>query len=83
MTLALKNKQYHRVVADWLAPVRALAKPVSEGYFAGVLDIRKVPSFGDKLKFRLSVALGVWSEGDHRDWNAIGAWAASLRPLLQ
>ena len=83
MTLALRNTQYHHVVADWVAPVRALAKPVSEGYFAGVLDIRKVPSFGNRLKFRLSVALGVWSEGDHRDWSAIRAWATSLRPLLQ
>jgi len=32
--------------------------------------------------FRLSVLFGVWSEGDHRDWDAIRAWAESLRPLL-
>ena len=83
MTLALKNDKYHYVVADFLEPVRALVKPVSEGYFAGVLDISKVPSFSKRLKFRLSVAMGVWSEGDHRDWNAIRAWADSLRLLLQ
>lgn len=84
MTLAMKNgANYGDVVATMLAPVRALVKPVSEGYFAGVLDIRKVPSFGDRLKFRLSVVMGVWAEGDHRDWNAIRAWAESLRPLLQ
>jgi len=57
-------------------------RPVSEGLFAGALDISKIPSFGDRLKFRLSVAFGVWSEGDHRDWNAIRAWAESIRPLL-
>lgn len=26
--------------------------------------------------------MGVWDEGDHRDWAAIRAWAESLRPLL-
>jgi menaquinone-dependent protoporphyrinogen oxidase len=84
MTLAMKNAdQYRRFVADFLQPVRLLDKPVSEGLFAGVLDIRKVPSASDRLKFRLSVLFGVWSEGDHRDWNAIRSWAESLLPLLQ
>jgi hypothetical protein len=55
---------------------------VSEGLFAGVLDIRKIPSFSDRLKFRLSVVSGVWSEGDHRDWNAIRDWAKSLKGTI-
>jgi len=82
MTLAMPNNKYQEQVADWLKPVRALVKPVSEGLFAGALDISKIPSFGDRLKFRLSVAFGVWSEGDHRDWNAVRAWAADLKPIL-
>src|SRR5512136_912724 len=83
MTLAMKNsRQYRPHVATWLHPVSALAKPVSRGLFAGVLDIGKVPSFGDRLKFRLSVAFGVWKAGDHRDWAAIRAWAADLKPIL-
>lgn len=83
MTLAMKNgEQYRSHVTGWLAPVRALVRPVSEGAFAGVLDIGKIPSFSDRLKFRLSVLFGVWQEGDHRDWNAIRAWAAGLPPLL-
>jgi menaquinone-dependent protoporphyrinogen oxidase len=82
MTLAMPNNKYREQVADWLKPVSALVRPVSEGLFAGVLDISKIPSFRDRLNFRLSVALGVWSEGDHRDWNAIRAWAESIRPLL-
>lgn len=82
MTLAMPNQQYHRVVADWLKPVRDLVKPKSEGFFAGALDISTVPSRLDRLKFRLSVAFGVWTEGDHRDWNAIREWAVSLRPLM-
>jgi menaquinone-dependent protoporphyrinogen oxidase len=82
MTLAMKNGDYRQHVATWLAPVRALVQPVSEGLFAGVLDIRQVPSLSNRLKFRMSVAMGIWTEGDHRDWNAIRLWAESLRPLL-
>jgi menaquinone-dependent protoporphyrinogen oxidase len=83
MTLAMPGAgKYRQGVADWLEPVRALVRPVSEGLFAGVLDISQVPSLGDRLKFRLSVLFGVWSEGDHRDWNAIRAWAADLKPIL-
>jgi menaquinone-dependent protoporphyrinogen oxidase len=83
MTLAIRNgEQYRPQVAEWLSPVRSLVKPVSEGLFAGVLDIGKIPSLGDRLKFRLSVVFGVWSEGDHRDWEAIREWARGLLPLL-
>jgi menaquinone-dependent protoporphyrinogen oxidase len=83
MTLAMPSAdKYREHVADFMQPVRALVKPVSEGLFAGALDINKVPSFRDRLMFRLSVVFGVWSEGDHRDWNAIHAWAESLCPLL-
>ena len=83
MTLAMPGAdKYREHVAGFLQPVRALVRPVSEGLFAGALDISKVPSFRDRLKFRLSVAFGVWTEGDHRDWNAIRAWAADLKPIL-
>jgi menaquinone-dependent protoporphyrinogen oxidase len=83
MTLAMKNAdKYRGFVADFLKPVRAIVKPVSEGLFAGVLDIRKVPSASDRFKFHVSVLFGVWSEGDHRDWSAIRAWANSILPLL-
>ena len=83
MTLAMKDgEKYRPHVATWLDPVRALVKPVSEGLFAGVLDIGQLSSFSDRLKFRVSVLFGVWKEGDHRDWNAIRDWAARLRPLL-
>jgi hypothetical protein len=49
----------------------------NDGIFAGALDISKVPTLRDRLMFRLSVLFGVWSEGDHRDWTAIRAWAES------
>jgi menaquinone-dependent protoporphyrinogen oxidase len=84
LTLAMRNgENYRPQVAEYLAPVRALVRTVSEGHFAGVLDIAKIPFFSKRLQFRLSVLFGVWTEGDHRDWYAIRAWAASLPPLLR
>jgi menaquinone-dependent protoporphyrinogen oxidase len=83
MTLGMRNgESYRPFVSGFLAPVRSLVKPVSEGLFAGTLDIAKIPSFGDRLKFRLSVLFGAWSEGDHRDWNAIHEWANGLHLTL-
>jgi menaquinone-dependent protoporphyrinogen oxidase len=83
MTLSMKNgERYRSHVSTWLNPVRALVRPVSEGLFAGGLEISKIKSFGDRLKFHLSVLFGVWKQGDHRDWNAIRKWALELKPLL-
>ena len=83
MTLAMPSAdKYRQGVADWLEPVRGLVRPVSEGLFAGILNIGQVPSFSDKLKFRLSVLMGVWKEGDHRYREAINLWAESLIKIL-
>lgn len=83
MTLAMPNaEKYRSFVADIMQPVRSLIRPVSEGLFAGALDIKKIPSISDRIKFRLSVLFGVWKEGDHRDWDAIRDWANSASPLL-
>ncbi len=82
MTLAIKNGIYREHVKEFMQPVRGLVLPVSEGCFAGILDIGKVPSLDDKIKFQLSVWMGVWKTGDHRDWGAIHAWAKELEPIL-
>jgi menaquinone-dependent protoporphyrinogen oxidase len=83
MTLSMRNgEKYRPFVASWLEPVRTLVKPVSEGLFAGALDIKRIPSASDRFKFRLSVLFGAWKEGDHRDWDLIRRWAQSLHPLL-
>jgi menaquinone-dependent protoporphyrinogen oxidase len=83
MTLAMPSAgKYRQGVSDWLQPVRALARPVSEGLFAGVLDIKKITSWRDRLGFRISVAFGIWKEGDHRDWRAIRQWAGNLPAVL-
>jgi menaquinone-dependent protoporphyrinogen oxidase len=84
MTLAMKNgEKYRPSIIDWLNPVRNLVKPISEGIFAGGLNISKIPKFADRLKFRISVLFGVWKEGDHRNWNAIQTWTKNLTSILE
>lgn len=82
MTMSVKKESYRQGVREWMAPVRALARPVSEGFFAGILDLAKVPTWRQRLAFRISILLGIWSEGDHRDWAAIRAWADELPAKL-
>ncbi len=82
MTMSMKHGEYRSSVAQWMAPVRALVRPAHEGYFAGALDLNKIASRSERLKFRISVLLGAWKEGDHRDWNAIQYWATDLKPAL-
>jgi menaquinone-dependent protoporphyrinogen IX oxidase len=59
MTLAMPGAEKNQAgVSDWLGPARALVKPVSEGLFRCALDLKKIPSLGDRMKFGLSIALG-------------------------
>jgi menaquinone-dependent protoporphyrinogen oxidase len=83
MTLAMtKGESYRDHVSSWLEPIRHQVTPISEGLFTGTLDIKKIPSFGDRIKFRISVMFGVWREGDHRDWNTIQNWTKNLKSIL-
>lgn len=83
ITIAMSNaERYRDAVRQWISPVRALAKPIREGLFAGRLDFSKLPWTLDTLLFRLTVAFGILPKGDHRDWNAVHAWAQDLLPLL-
>jgi len=83
ITLSMANAdQYREGLRDWMAPVRQIVRPVSEGYFAGGLNFSKLPITFNVLAMRLVVLFGLWKEGDHRDWNAIRSWAENLRPLI-
>ncbi len=86
ITLAMRNQddleKARPGISEWFAPVRALVKPVSEGEFAGTLYLNKIPGLIDRMGFGVSVKAGVWSEGDHRDWQAIHDWGASLPAQL-
>lgn len=78
MTLAMKQASAKDSVVRWMEPIRRIANPMSEGYFAGVLDLSKIPGRLDRWLFRISVLIGVWTEGDHRDWNAIQNWTENV-----
>jgi menaquinone-dependent protoporphyrinogen oxidase len=83
ITLAMSNGgQYRQAVSEWIRPVRALVRPVSEGFFAGRLDFTKLPLTFDTLKMRLVVALGIFPKDDRRDWNAVRTWTETIHPLL-
>jgi len=84
MTLAMKKgESYRGTVSNWMQPVRDNVTPVSEGLFTGILDIKRLPTLNDRIKFRLSVLFGVWKEGDHRNWAAIKEWATDLNIKLK
>ena len=83
MALAIgSSEKYKQGVSEWLKPVRDLINPIDEGIFAGILNIKLLPNWSDRLKFRISVLLGVWKEGDHRNWNAISSWTDGVRAKL-
>ena len=83
ITLAMSSaEQYRAAVAKWVAPVRALVTPLSEGFFPGMLDFKKLPINLDTLGLQLAVLFGVFPREDRRDWNAVRAWAESSRPML-
>jgi len=83
ITMAMKNaEKYRSSVLSWVAPVRIMVNPLSEDVFAGRLDFSKLTRKKDTLLLHLSVALGIFPRGDHRDWNAIRSWALGLRSIL-
>ncbi len=83
ITLSMANAgQYLEGLKSWMSPVRALLQPVSEGYFAGALDFSKLPFSLNILAMRFVVLIGIWKQGDHRDWKAIHAWAENLSSRL-
>jgi len=79
MTMAMKKSdKYRQFVSDFMIPVREIVNPVCEGLFAGRLEINKIHSLGNRIKFRISVAAGVWREGDHLNKPEIASWAEEV-----
>lgn len=84
ITLGMKGaEKYREGLKDWMSPVWALVHPVSEGYFAGRLDFKKLPFSFSTLGMRLAVLFGIFPKGDQRDWQAIQLWAESLPAKLK
>jgi hypothetical protein len=70
------------VVMQYTAPVRAMAHPISEGFFSDEVDNKKETKPGERSKFKLSLLLNLLKEGDHRNQAAIETWATKLHEKL-
>jgi len=77
-----KGAESHMVVMQYTAPVRAMAHPVSEGFFSYEIEPKKDTNPGERSKFKLSILLGLLKEGDHRNQAAIETWATKLHEKL-
>jgi len=77
----LSFKENYATPARYLTPVLKRAskvKPVCVGFFGGKLDYGTL-----NILHMLFVMLIIGARpGDHRNWEAIRAWAAGLRPTL-
>jgi menaquinone-dependent protoporphyrinogen oxidase len=82
MMLATQIEQYRKMVPEWMAPVRAQIRPLSEASFAGALWPNRYPKLSDKLGLRIFLATIKLPAGDYRDWDAIHTWAGALPRLL-
>lgn len=72
-----RREQAIKTASGYLEPVRNLVPTVSEGLFAGVLDLSKLPLIY-LIPFSTLTLFGIFKEGDYRDWDAIQAWAEHL-----
>ncbi len=72
----LSFKENYARLSNYLKPVRRAAKPVSVGVFGGRLIYGNLPLWA--VLFVLLVIQA--TPGDHRNWDAIRAWAAGLVP---
>ena len=77
--LAMKDgdEKGRATAATYLDPLRLRVKPVSEGLFAGSYDPEKL-GFVVRQVMKMIKA----PPGDHRRWDEIETWAASLAPLF-
>ena len=77
--LAMKgsDEKARATAAAYLDPVRLQVKPLSEGLFAGALNLDKL-GFVERTIMKAMKA----ESGDFRKWDDVEAWAASLAPLF-
>lgn len=75
LTMVNDNQHNRKTVMSYMEPILTLAadiQPVGIGLFAGSLDPNRIP-----------IMEGVRGpHGDYRNWDAIKAWAAEIKPAL-
>ncbi len=77
LTMTGNDEKSRATASSYLDPVRLRVKPLSEGLFPGAYD----PSKWDFVT-RAIMKMIKATPGDHRKWDEIEAWAASLAPLF-
>jgi menaquinone-dependent protoporphyrinogen oxidase len=77
-----KGAESHMVVMQYTAPVRAMAHPLSEGFFSDEVSTKRETKPGERSKFKLSILLGLLRESDHRNHAEIETWATKLHEKL-
>lgn len=75
--------EYRMAIMQWTAPVRALAHPVSEAFFAAEPEQGSSNNPGARSRFKLGVLLGVLKERDNRQLDLVVPWALKLHEKLK
>ena len=80
-TLKEDTPEHRATVLAYLDALRQIKQPVSVGLFAGAIDYRQLNPV--MRWFAAHDQTGAMAEGDWRNWDQIGAWAAELAPRLR
>ncbi len=78
MNLATDDPEKLAQVPKFLEHERSLVEPLSEGRFAGVINMKKL-SFFKKMMIKMVKA----PEGDFRNWDEIANWTNNCISLIQ
>jgi menaquinone-dependent protoporphyrinogen oxidase len=84
LTMAEDTEENRRTAAGYLDPLRRAApdaEPVDVGLFAGAV-LADTPEFRSLFPLLKIPVKAMAEQPDHRDWEAIRAWAEGLRPRL-
>jgi menaquinone-dependent protoporphyrinogen oxidase len=77
LTLEQDTPANRATVSDYLKPVRAILPAQAEGFFAGVMDQKRL-----SLPLRMLMKAMKAPQGDFRKWDEIRAWVDEVEPLL-
>lgn len=78
LTLREDTPEHRQEVEAYLDPVRAILPAQAEAFFAGAYDPQKVSFVVRWMLNSMKAPIG-----DFRDWEAIRAWAHTIKPVLE
>lgn len=81
LTVKEDTAENRKIASGYLDPVKAEIKPVSEGFFPGKVDFKKIP-FPASLLTILPAFKNSVPEGDFRDWGKVEKWVNDTESKL-